>query len=144
MFYSYHDGITAKKTLPKQFNFHCIHIHCLVSINFQQASTRVNKGQIFHREEISNTPLTHSHFHIRHHFAPLLPPATQQQNITDNCWEVSASPAIPPKSTSNTAGHLNNIEGITFRGVLVDMNIYIYTCVYIYTHKHPDICFSTL
>lgn len=113
--------------LPVQFNFHCAHIHCLVSINFQQASIHVNRGRIFHMEEFSDTSLIHTHFHVRRHSASLLPSVSQQQNITENCWEVSASPATPPTSTSDTVGHHNKIEGITFRAVLVYTHVYIYT-----------------
>jgi len=43
----------------------CAHIHCLVSINIQQMSTNVGGYHFFHMEEFSDTPLLHTHFHVR-------------------------------------------------------------------------------
>ena len=46
---------------------HCAHIHCLVSINIQQASVNVNGCRSFHMEKFNSTPLLHMHSHVRHH-----------------------------------------------------------------------------
>ena len=43
---------------------HCVNIHCLVSINVQQASLNVIGCNFFHMEEFSYTPLLHTHFHV--------------------------------------------------------------------------------
>ena len=52
--------------------------------------------------------------------APLLPSVTQQKHVTKYEWEGSASPAIPPTSTSGGVGQYNEIAGITFGRALVD------------------------
>jgi len=46
---------------------HCAHIHSLVSINIQQASMSINGCNFFCMEEFDNTPLLHTHFHVRCH-----------------------------------------------------------------------------
>ena len=46
----------------------CVHIHCSVSINTQQASMNVSGCHFWCMEEFSSTPLLHTHFHVRHHF----------------------------------------------------------------------------
>ena len=51
--------------------------------------------------------------------ALLLPPVTQQQHVTERCWEVSTSTAISPTSTSDVVGQRNEIGGFAFRTVLV-------------------------
>ena len=48
--------------------------------------------------------------------APLLPPVTQQQNITAYWWKGST---ISPMSTSNTLGLHNKIGGIAFGATLI-------------------------
>ena len=50
---------------------HCANIHCLVSINVQQASRNVIGCIFFHMEEFHYTPLLHMHFHVRRHFVRL-------------------------------------------------------------------------
>ena len=49
---------------------------------------------------------------------PLLPSVTQQQNVTEYWWEVSASTAILPISTFDIVGQNNKIGGVTFRAAL--------------------------
>ena len=51
----------------------CAHIHCLVSINIQQASMNVSGCIFFCMKEFSDTPLLYMHFHVRQHFVRLLP-----------------------------------------------------------------------
>ena len=50
---------------------HCANIHCLVSVNIQQASMNVTGSNFFHMEEFNYTPLLHTHFHVRRHFVRL-------------------------------------------------------------------------
>jgi len=50
---------------------HCANIHCLVSVNIQQASMNVIGCNFFCMEEFNYTPLLHTHFHIRRHFVRL-------------------------------------------------------------------------
>ena len=50
---------------------YCAHIHCLVSINIQQASMNISGYHFFHMEEFNDTPLLQMHFHVRHHFVRL-------------------------------------------------------------------------
>jgi hypothetical protein len=59
---------TAKMRHPPP---HCVNIHCLVSINVQQASMNVNVYNFFCMEEFNYTPLLHTHFHVRCHFVRL-------------------------------------------------------------------------
>ena len=89
-----------------------------------------------HVEEVSSTCLLHIHFHSRWHFcqtAPLLPPVTQQQNVTEYWQEDSTSTAIPPTSTSDNLGQHNNIRGITFGAAPVFLQLY-------FSVKHTPIC----
>ena len=50
---------------------HCANIHCLVSINVQQALMNVIGCHFFCMEEFSYTPLLHTNFHVRCHFVRL-------------------------------------------------------------------------
>jgi len=50
---------------------HCANIHCLVSVNVQQASMNVTGCNFFCMEEFSYTPLLHMHFHVIRHFVRL-------------------------------------------------------------------------
>ena len=50
---------------------------------------------------------------------PLLPSVTWQQNVMEYWCEGSASTAIPPTFTSDTAGQRNEIGGITFGAALI-------------------------
>jgi len=66
------------------------------------------------------TSLVHMHFSVRCYFcqtAPLLPPFTWQQNITE-CWWKDLT-TIKSMSASDVMGQHNKIEGITFRATLV-------------------------
>ena len=57
-------------------------IHYLVSINVQHASTNVTGCHFFHMKAISDTPLLHSHFHVRDHF-DRLPPCCHLSHSND-------------------------------------------------------------
>jgi len=50
---------------------HCANIHCLVSVNVQQASMNVIGCNFFCMEEFNYTPLFHTHFHVRRQFVRL-------------------------------------------------------------------------
>ena len=52
--------------------------------------------------------------------APLLPSATQQQNVMGYWWEGSTSIATPPTSASDVVGQHHKIGGITFRAALTE------------------------
>jgi len=101
---------------------HCAHIHCLVSINIQQASMNVSGCHFFCIEELSDTPLLPAHSPVRHHSVRvplLLSSITWQQNVMEYWWEGSASTAIPPISASDLVTKHKNIGGITFRAACV-------------------------
>jgi hypothetical protein len=66
----FHTAVTTAETchpLP-----HCANIHCLFSVNVQQALMNVIGCNFFHVEELSYTPLLDMCFHVRHHFVRLL------------------------------------------------------------------------
>ena len=101
--------------------FHCAHIHCLVSINVQQASTNVtgchfflHGGIQFHLFASYALPCQTSFSHA----ALLLPSVSWQQNVMEYWWEGSTSIAIPPTPTSDIVGQRNKIGGITFGAAL--------------------------
>ena len=50
---------------------HCANIHCLVSINVQQASMSVIGCKFFQVQQFNYTPLHHTQFHVRCHFVRL-------------------------------------------------------------------------
>ena len=50
---------------------HFANIHCLVSVNVEQASMNDIGCNFFRMEEFSYTILLHTHFHIRRHFVRL-------------------------------------------------------------------------
>ena len=50
---------------------HCANIHCLVSVNFQQASMNIIGCNYFGMQEFSYTPLFNMHFQVRRHFVRL-------------------------------------------------------------------------
>ena len=50
---------------------HCAHIHSFASINVQQGMIKLSECHRFHMEEFNNTPLLHTHFHVRCHFVRL-------------------------------------------------------------------------
>jgi len=56
----------------------------------------------------------------------LLPSVTRQQNVIEYWWEGSIFSAIPPASTSDSAGQQNKIGGITFGAALVNDVVHIY------------------
>ena len=59
------------KGYPKS-NFHCAHIHRLVSFNIQQTLMNVSGCHFFHMEEFNDTPLFHICFHVRYYCVRLL------------------------------------------------------------------------
>jgi len=100
---------------------HCAHIHCLVSINVQQASTNVSGCNFFCMEEFSDVPLLYTHFHVRHPSIrlPLCCHLSHGNNM-EYWWEGSPSTAIRPTFTSDILGQDNTMGGITFRAALMD------------------------
>jgi len=99
---------------------HCAHTHCLVS------STRIDECQA---QFVFTCKYSVPHLCLIHTSmsdtilsdCPLLPPVTQQQNVTEYWWEGSASSAMPPASTSNCGPALQN-RSITFGEVFISGN----------------------
>ena len=62
--------------------------------------------------------------------APLLPSVTEQQHVMGYWWEGSISNAVPLISTSDVVGQYHKKGGITFRAVLlyIDIGEHIYNC----------------
>ena len=95
------------KCLPTHSNFHCAHIHCLVFINIQQVSLNVCGWHFSSTEEFIDTPLLHTHFHVRCHSVRLpLCCHLPHGNKVGYWWEVSISTAIPPTSISDVGGSI--------------------------------------
>jgi len=90
------------------------HIHCLVSINIQQASVNANRCNFFHKGKFHDTPLLHPHFHVRCHFVRL----TLCYHLS-HWWEGSISTAMQPTSTSDIIVQCNQVGGITFGATLI-------------------------
>ena len=86
-----------------------LHRHSQVLLN-------VNECHFFNMEELSDTPLLQTHFHVMSlcQTASLLPSVTQQQNVMGYWWEGSTSTAKLP-TTSNMVGWHHKIGSITFR-----------------------------
>ena len=59
-----HESSTAETHHPPP---HGVHIHCLVSINVQQALMHAHRFTCFRMEEFNFTSLLHMHFHVRRH-----------------------------------------------------------------------------
>jgi len=81
---------------------HCAHIHCSVSRNIKKSSMNVSGCHFFCMEELTCTPLLHSHFHGKHHCArlPLCCRLSQgnnmEQNIGGNIQPLLPSHQHPP------------------------------------------------
>ena len=111
---------------------YCAHIHCLVSINAQQALMKISGCHFFCLEESSDTPLLHTPLPCQTPFcqtAPLLPSVTQRQNIMEYCQEGLTSIAISPTSSSGVVDWHNKRGGNTFRAALmyvICIEIYFY------------------
>ena len=58
-------NVTVATTEKHHPSSHCAHIHCLVSINIQQALMNVNRCYLFHMEKFNDSPLLHRCFHVR-------------------------------------------------------------------------------
>ena len=99
---------------------HCAYIHCLVSINVQQASINVNRCNLFPHGGIQFAsealPCQMSFCQT----TPLLPSTTQQLYVTEYWQERLTSIAIPPPSNSDVLGQPNKTGGITFGAALID------------------------
>ena len=98
---------------------HCAHIHCLVSRNIQQVLRNVNVCNFFNVEELNDTSLLHLHFHVRQHSVRL----SLCCHLAKTCNRILVgrltSTALPSPPTSDVVGQYNQMEGITFRAVLV-------------------------
>ena len=78
---------------------HCAHIHCLFSINLQEASTSVSGCHFFLHGGIQPRTFASATLPCQMPFcqtAPLLPSVTQEQNIKEHWQEGSTSIAISP------------------------------------------------
>ena len=97
------------------------HIHCLVSINVQEALMYVKSCYFFLMEEFNCTLLLHIYIYVSQHFV-WLPLCCHQshcdKNVSEYCCEDS-TPFCPPTSASDSAGQHNKIGGITFGAALV-------------------------
>ena len=109
--------LTAEMLHPQP---HCAYIHCLVSINVQQASINVNRCNLFPHGGIQFAsealPCQMSFCQT----TPLLPSTTQQLYVTEYWQERLTSIAIPPPSNSDVLGQPNKTGGITFGAALID------------------------
>jgi len=101
---------------------HCVRIHWLISINFEQALMNINGCHFFPHGGIQShtfassalpwqTPLCHT--------APLLPSDTRQQHGMEYWQEGSAFTAISPIPASDVMGQHKKEGGIIFRAALV-------------------------
>ena len=101
-------------------------LHPLFGLHQCSASMNECHGcHFFHMEEFSDTPLLHTHFHVRLRSvrpSALLPSVTQQQNVMAYWWEGSTSTAIPPTSIPDIVGQYNKIGSITFGAALVHLH----------------------
>ena len=106
---------------------HCTHIHCLVTVDVQQALMNVSECHVFHMEEFRDT-FASSALPCQtpfHQTALLMPPVAQQQHVMEYWWEGLTSTAIPPTRTSDIAGQHNKIVGITFRAAIVFLQLLV-------------------
>ena len=94
-----------------------MYTHCLVSINVQARVDESQGVQLVPRGEIQFYTFATYTLLCQMPFcqaAPLLPSATQQQNVVEYWWEGSTSTAIPPTSTSDVTGQHNKRRGTIF------------------------------
>lgn len=83
---------------------HCVHIHCLLSINVQHVSVNVSGCHLFSHGRVqwpSSALYTLPCQVLFCQTAPLQPSVAQQQSAMKNWWEGSSSTAILPTSTSD-------------------------------------------
>ena len=98
-------------------------IHCLVSINFQQALMYVSECHFFYMEKFSSTFLLHMHFHVRRLCVRV--PLCCHLSLHDNIGgKVQTLLPYHP----NVVGQHNKIGGITCGAVLV-CGMYFGRCV---------------
>lgn len=128
----FHVSVTTVEThhpLP-----HCAHIHCLVSINIQQASMNTNGCQFFHMIEFSGTSLLHVHFHVRCHFVRLslcyhlFHGNKIEQNISGKVQPLLPNRQYPPTEIMSQ----HKLGGITFRAALISMSLHMMICQSLY------------
>ena len=95
---------------------HCAHIHCLDSINIQQAKMNVKRCHIFPHGGIQRHTFTSYVLPCQTPFfqiAPLLPFVTQQRNVMEYWQEDSVGTVIPPTFASDVMGRHNKIGNNT-------------------------------
>ena len=93
----------------------CANIHCLVSVNVQQASMNVIGCNFFHTFASYALPCQMPFCQT----APLLSSVARQRNLTEYWWEGSTSTAISTTFASDVVGQQNKIGGINFGAALV-------------------------
>ena len=101
---------------------HCANVHCLVSVNVQQASMNVFGCNFFPHGGIRLYTFASYALPCQTSFcqtAPLLPSVARRKNLTEYWREGSTSTAIPPTSASDVVGQRNKIGGFTFGAALV-------------------------
>ena len=89
---------------------HYVHIHCLASINIQQASMNDNGCHLFPHGGINLHTLASYMLPCQTPFpqtAPLQPSVMQQQHVMEYWWESSASTAILPTSNLDIVSQHN-------------------------------------
>jgi len=108
--------ITAETHHPPA---HCAHIHCLVSLNVQQALMDVNGCHFFHMGEFRDAPLLHLHFHVSHHSVRLplcchLSHGNKMEQYVGGKVQ-PLLPYTPPTFASEVVGQHNKIGSFTLR-----------------------------
>ena len=90
---------------------HCANIHCLVSINVQQASMNVIGCNFSRMEEFNYTPLFHTHFRVRRHFVRL-PHCCHLLHGNEIEWNISGKvqPLLPYQQHSPLTSWANIIK----------------------------------
>ena len=89
---------------------HCANIHCLLSINAQQALMNISWCHFFPHGRMQLHTFASYALACQAPFcqtAPLLPFVTRQQNVRKYWWEGLASTASLPTSTSDTVSQHN-------------------------------------
>ena len=99
---------------------HCAHIHCLVSINVQQASVNVSGYHFFSAWRNSVPHLCFVCFQTPFcQTAPWLLSVTQQENVMGYWQKGSTSTVVPLTSASNVMSQHNKIGDIIFGAAIV-------------------------
>ena len=100
--------------------------HCLLSINFQKALINVNRCNFFYTEKFSDSPLLHTHYHVRCHYS-----FTCCCCVTDGSrgavWQIGVQSLLPywQYPTLMLWTKTIKIGGITFTAAIVHFHLYV-------------------